>query len=545
MADASQIAMGVTGGQSGLSAQGSLAAPNALDTLSVLAKTQNELNTAKMFQQSFAARKKFGQIMASAPDMDTGLATAMADPDVAGFAPELANTAATARNTIIGSMGQVQTQGQDSFSHVLKGLPAVIQDPSQWNGLKNSALELASPVIRPRLAKALDYLYDGLTSDLPEDPEQARQAQLQRLVGWSMAGGVGDTIPKIIGQGAQVDVGPRIETGRIAPSQGMPGWLGGQAPGSFVPGGNPLTKGFSPQIAAPGGIPFKEGQGGGLAPAGAPAPAQPEAEAEPASARMSADGTPFLPEGYSMPGPSKRGDVIGGVPIGPAGTIAGGLAESFIGPELHAYNNAQQTMGLLYEMGKNFDTMAAGGGFLTPGSAGEARLALGKVINTFADMTGTNQLVDAKKLAAGEDIEKGTQRMGISVLSSLLGTQREAADTIRNMTEKGVPGVSNTPLGARLLVASIEQATARQIELYEFKNLWAQKHGGDLTGADAAFNELHPAQGYIKKALEQFGLDKSGFASEDAIRAAVSKGYLSPKDAVEATKALRAREKKE
>jgi len=66
-----------------------------------------------------------------------------------------------------------------------------------------------------------------------------------------------------------------------------------------------------------------------------------------------------------------------------------------------------------------------------------------------------------KAQAAGEDIIKNTQRMGINTLQTMLGSQREAAETIKNMTEKGVPGLDNSVMGFKVVSASIKAAALK------------------------------------------------------------------------------------
>lgn len=541
MATDPEISLGVRGGATGPMQAGYTGStpPNALALLGSVTDTRAKL-------LGLQARQRAGEILAAAPDLDTGIARLQQDPLTAAWAPELAQTAAATRNAVLSGQGQLQQQGIDAFHSFAQNLPAVLADPKNRPPARDIALRLASPAVRDRLGQSIDYLYQSLDHDLPQDPAAAKQRQVQDLAGWIVSAGAGAAVPQILGAPAQVQAGNRIEFGRVAPAQGGPG---GEAPGALSPG-NALVPGIAPQYAQPGavaqpGIGPRGPAGPSPAPGAGPSPnalgVPAPGLAGPLAPPNSVDGGPLVPPGYVPRVPGRKPGVVGGVPIGPAGEIASGLAHDFMTEGLRTFRNATASMPMLDEIDANLDNMAKldpgqKTNFMTPGAAGDLRTSLGNGLNTVLQMFGDKTAVDPSKLASAEDLMKVTQRMGPSVLQSLLGQQREAAETIKNMNEKGVPGINNTYLGGKLMTASIRQATKRVIDMRNFENWWQAQTGGDLTGAEEEFNRLRPAQSYIKQALDEFGLTPLGFKSLGALRDAVAKGYLTPKQAADQAK---------
>src|SRR5690242_20726141 len=66
------------------------AAYNPIETMGHLAVLQNQLNQARLFQQTFAAKMGLGQLIASSPDLDSAFNAVRGSPLI-GFAPEVAN----------------------------------------------------------------------------------------------------------------------------------------------------------------------------------------------------------------------------------------------------------------------------------------------------------------------------------------------------------------------------------------------------------------------------------------------------------------------
>ncbi len=545
------ISLGVTGGKEGPATPG-FQPSNPLSLINGITELQTRQLALQTARQTFAAKQKIGKIMAGAGSVTEGLAQAAQDPDVQAWVPDVAQTIQQTQNIAQQYKGQVQGQTADAFQHVGSLLLGGLVDPASVE--RNLPLVLNNipdrgirETVRQSAEHAIQGLSVGMKPNSNNDPAVAqanKDIYTKNLTAAGLATGTLDAMSKLGGTAGTVTApGGALQPTITAPT--LPAPVSGNAPGSTRLAGPPVAQGLQPTLSAPGNLPVNEGQGGQrwtgtdagnpLAPAPRPstAPASTSASAseEPSSAppsQTAGDGSPLIPSGYKLQAPGKKAGVVGGVPIGPAAVISQKLAESFGGEERAAYNNAGPSLALLDEMDRNFDNMSKDGGFMTPGSFGELRAKTAKMLNTIAQANGAVPPFDPSKVASAEDILKGTQRMGPAVLQTLLGQQREAAETIKNMNEKGVPGIENSPLGAKLLISSIAQATKRQMDLYEFKNALAPGNGGDLTGADAAFNKLHPATGYIDKALKEFGLTKDGFRDVGALETAVRNGYLTP-----------------
>lgn len=283
-----------------------------LGTIGQFANIQNAINQNKLFQQTFAARQKAGQILAGAPDMESGLQSLLKDPVTAPFAGETINSIRTSQQTLADinrlqavTAGERQTQATHGLEAFYKSLGSVMADPSEatWNAAVNANLSTLSPSAREQVAPAIQSIKSGLMDGLPADPQQRRAAFNQRLSGFLIAGGVTpDSINAIAGTPTTLDLG-----GYRQPGLTLPSTIGG----GFAPAGNPLAMtapaanvsgdfgpGGAPTVARlPGGLPSGGGsQPSGLA-GGAPA------------------GTPPQPAGVSslpVTGPQPSANALGG-----------------------------------------------------------------------------------------------------------------------------------------------------------------------------------------------------------------------------------------
>lgn len=516
------ISLSVTGGNRGPADPAGMTVKNPFELAGQFLDTQKKMNEIKLFNETFAAKQKLGAIMAEAPSIPAALEIAAKDPQVSAFVPDLAQTITSTLNIAQQYRGQVQSQTADAFTHAAALLPGLAVDPAAAKASMASWLNnIPDSGIKMTVEKSLGNIIAAL-----DDPSLDQEGRMKAVTAASMmVPGTMEAMSKLWAQPTTIPLGDAMQPVTV---QGPIPTILGRPPGDVQPAGNPLSMGLPPQVASPGGIPV-----GGRLGVGGPAPVQtqPGNDSPSVEPPLKLDGEPMVPEGYRPKVPDRQAGVIGGVPVGPAGEIAKGLAENFIGPEKHTYENSIQSLAMLKQMSHDFSVMANEGGFLVPGTAAEARVAGANLANTFARMIGSETPFSDPKIASAESIMKNTQRLGIGVLTSLLGTQREAASVIQSMTNKGVPGVSNSPLGAQLLTASIEQATQRGIDLYDFKNWWQAQTGGDLTGAENEFNRLNPANEYMQKALDQFGLTPQGFKDMEALDNAVIQGYISPKQA--------------
>jgi hypothetical protein len=97
-------------------------------------------------------------------------------------------------------------------------------------------------------------------------------------------------------------------------------------------------------------------------------------------------------------------------------------------------------------------------------------------------------------------LEKNSTRLGFA-LARTLGA-REAMQIVQGAI-KANPGVANTPVGSRMVLNSIRQNAQRDNDYFEFATNFAQTHGGDLVGAEVAFNKANPPSLYARRAIVQ------------------------------------------
>lgn len=164
-----------------------------------------------------------------------------------------------------------------------------------------------------------------------------------------------------------------------------------------------------------------------------------------------------------------------------------------------SYESAQNLQLQLANMQDQMGQLGTSG-FLAPGTGDTARLAFAKRINSLGTAMGMDPKslpFDQNSVASGEDILKGTTRLGFD-LARQLGS-REAMMIVQQAVG-AVPGVENTPRGARLIFGALNTAAQRQSDYYEYLQQWAQTHPNTL-GADVAFNKAYPVQHYTNQAL--------------------------------------------
>lgn len=277
------------------------AAPaNPLALAGQVLQTQNLLNQNAMFQQQFAAKQRAGQIMASAPDLESGWQALQTDPQTAPFAGEIVKNARESQLALIKMQGEQQTQAQSGLSAATKAMTGALADPSSFRSIMDAQIATMSPSAAQRVGPAIDALQTSLTHGLDGlPPAQARTVYNQRMIGLLTGSGVTpDEIHAIVGTPTSQDTGGGIVTGVQAPSQ-----LGG----GFQPGAV-TGKTLAPQVVQGTG---SEGQpvatvvGGGQ---GGTNPLVPGTSTSPSVSRGTAS-NPLIP-------PSPPGAVL----IGPSAT---------------------------------------------------------------------------------------------------------------------------------------------------------------------------------------------------------------------------------
>lgn len=201
------------------------------------AAVQTQMTQAQLARQGLAAKIKAGQILASSPDLETGLQGLFKDPTVAPYAGDIVNSIRSSMLAQTQQAGAQQTQALGAWDAVKKGLPALAADPSQatWDSITKPVLAAASPTARASLNSTLGSLQESLLGDLPDDPAQRRSVFQARVAG--LAAASPDVWSLMFGKPTQIDVGGQIQPGLVSPTTGR-----------FTPAGGPLAKSLAPQV---------------------------------------------------------------------------------------------------------------------------------------------------------------------------------------------------------------------------------------------------------------------------------------------------------
>lgn len=269
-------------------------------------------------------------------------------------------------------------------------------------------------------------------------------------------------------------------------------------------------------------ISYNDLQNGALMPDGSPVPA-PGATATPSPAGATPAATVAATQPQTAPVVAAPVKPVGPVPVGtqPQGQTgqiftteapsripidprmmqpAGGVGPSTVIPEttdaLHqARTNYQAATTMQTQLGEmQHDLSALPASAMTKqGSGFGTRVQIAKTINTALQMANIQPWFDEKAVAAGEDLNKQTTRLGFN-LSSTLGSG-EAASIVEKSVAS-VPGGANSPEGARRIIAGIQAGNQRNMDYYQFLQDWAGKSGGSIRGADQYFNAHNPPELY-------------------------------------------------
>ena len=147
---------------------------NPLEMVGQVAGIQNQLNQARAFQQTFAARQRLGEIAAggAAAGMseDDILHHAMGDPQVAGWGGDAVATlrqAALARQQLEGLKQEQSTSG---LQVVLKSMGIAANDPNQLAPAIKAGLATLSPDARSRVTDASLALANSALAGVTKDP---------------------------------------------------------------------------------------------------------------------------------------------------------------------------------------------------------------------------------------------------------------------------------------------------------------------------------------------------------------------------------------
>lgn len=269
---------------------------NPLGTIAQFAETQNALNQNRLFQQTFAARQRMGQILSTASDPEAAWKSIMSDPQAAPFAGEAYNYYREAQLATVQMQGEVQKQGASALDSFSKNLPLLLADPSQFDNVAKAALANTPEQARPNVSTALGAMKQAFFGPEGDGKPATPEASFRRIIGgWMGMGGTSDQLKGMIGSPSQVSTGNATAFGVQQPAQ----YGGGFTPNNAVSmmpapsvqtlplgsAGTPTTgvlsgNQFTPATMAP--TPVAKPQGNALAPSGANPLGSPNAAIDPA-----------------------------------------------------------------------------------------------------------------------------------------------------------------------------------------------------------------------------------------------------------------------
>lgn len=156
------------------------------------------------------------------------------------------------------------------------------------------------------------------------------------------------------------------------------------------------------------------------------------------------------------------------------------------------YQAATSSQTQLAEMQHDLATLPESG-FQTQGAGFGWRNAFANLVNTTLGVGNIGPIFDPKAVAAGQDLNKLTNKLGFS-LSSSLGSG-EAASIIEKSVAS-VPGGANSREGAQRIIAGIQAGNQRSNDYYNALQDWTTKTGGSIRGFDQWFNTQNPPELY-------------------------------------------------
>lgn len=440
--------------------------------------------------------------------------------------------------------GELQTQGEDFLTNYLKAwVPAAAKgDLKTLSTLPNLFLQNANPQVRERLAPVLDNFNAALLSDLPGtpgSPEWLSALRDQTHSTFVTSGLSPEQRNAIYGEPKSQETPASIQPGVLDPFTGnwsprgpiipkppapfytQPGTGGGAFLGGVAPGSNIFSPSIRPTNSLTGAFGGAAPAGGGNALGAAPAP------------ERAFDGAQLYD---SAKIPTKSAGLMNPIQL----QAEKDTAEQLFGKEgSQQYVSTVNSLGLLHDINRNVDLLAAKGGFTTPGALGNSRLDFANFLNTLSKSTGFGQVVDPTAIASGEDLIKDTIKSGFANLSSAFGIQREGQETVKNAI-RTVPGIENTPLGARMVSAVTEAVAQHQIDQYKFQQSYFSdpRNGGQVTGSAIEFNKQHSIDDYIQRALGGLGFASDGsWKDVPALNNAVAKKWITGDQAAKAARA--------
>ena len=158
-----------------------------------------------------------------------------------------------------------------------------------------------------------------------------------------------------------------------------------------------------------------------------------------------------------------------------------------------AANSANQ---IFEEMKTDVDRLPKDGGLLTQGTGFNTRLGLARGINTGLQALGLAPAIPEDQVAAGEDLNKLTFRLG-GELSKGIGSN--AASIIMDSVS-AVPSGMQSREGADRIIAGLQAMNQRKIDYYVALQKWQAANSGSTYGFDEYFNSANPPELYAMSA---------------------------------------------
>ena len=175
------------------------------------------------------------------------------------------------------------------------------------------------------------------------------------------------------------------------------------------------------------------------------------------------------------------------------------LAEQHGHEERVKYDAANNALFQLDQQDQNIAALNnTGGGWSVTGPGANTRMQWAADINTAFKTLGIDPPFDPSKVASWQDASKLQTQLAFAQAKQL--GSREAQQVVK-MAYNATPGTENTPEGYALISGGYREMNQREIDLYQFKDQWAQAHSGNLIGAETAFNKQYTPNMYASRAI--------------------------------------------
>ena len=174
------------------------------------------------------------------------------------------------------------------------------------------------------------------------------------------------------------------------------------------------------------------------------------------------------------------------------------LADQYANQDKLKYEGATNSLFQLDQQDRNIATLNSGGGWSSTGTGANAKLEWAKAANSAFQTLGITPVMDPQKVASWEDASKVQTQLAFAQAKQL--GSREAQQVIQ-MSRVATPGAENTPQGYGAISAGYHEMNNREVDLYNYKTNWAQTHGGNLMGAETAFNNQFTPEMYGHRAI--------------------------------------------